>query len=92
MTFVDRGFEAGFTHSTGHGVGFGAIDANVQPQLHPAASGQLRTDTVCNVEPAIYVQDFGGSGIIDMVAVTATGCELLTNFQCHPQELVLNDR
>lgn len=89
-----RGFARQFKHSTGHGVGFSAIDANAKPRLHPKSEDILETGMVFNVEPAIYFDGFGGMRHCDMVAVTKSGFEVLTAFQpdassleiTHPQE------
>ncbi len=85
-----RGFGPQFTHSTGHGVGFSAIDGNAPPRLHPKSPDTIQAGMVFNIEPAVYIKNFGGIRHCDMVAVTDTGAELLTDFQCHPEELVLN--
>jgi Xaa-Pro aminopeptidase len=76
-----RGFTTEFRHGTGHGVGFAAIDGNAQPRIHPASKDILREGNVFNVEPSIYIDNFGGIRHCDVVAVTATGVELLTDFQ-----------
>jgi len=49
-----RGFGARFKHSTGHGVGFGAIDANALPRIHPKSPDRLEQGMVFNIEPGIY--------------------------------------
>ena len=84
-----RGFGAQFKHSTGHGVGFAAIDAGAQPRLHPVSPDVLLTGMVCNVEPAIYIDGFGGIRHCDVVAVTESGCEVLTPFHAAMTELVI---
>ena len=86
---IARGFGPQFKHSTGHGVGFSAIDANARPRLHPNSDDTLETGMVFNVEPAIYFEGYGGIRHCDMVAVTAVGAEVLTPFQCSLDELVL---
>lgn len=86
-----RGFGSKFKHSTGHGVGFEAISAGAKPRLHPKSSDTLETGMVFNVEPAIYIEDYGGIRHCDMVAVTDTGAEVLTPFQCRFGELVVED-
>ena len=89
---TSRGFGAQFKHSTGHGVGFAAIDAEAQPRLRPASPDVLLAGMVCNVEPAIYIDGFGGMRHCDVVAVTETGCEVLTPFQLELPELVIQQR
>jgi Xaa-Pro dipeptidase len=85
----DRGFGRQFTHGTGHGVGFAAIDHLAHPRLHPASDETLVDGMVFNVEPAIYIEGFGGVRHCDMVAVTATGAEVLTPFQNRYEDLLL---
>ena len=89
---ASRGFGAQFKHSTGHGVGFAAIDAGAQPRLHPASPDVLLEGMVCNVEPAIYFDGYGGIRHCDVVAVTANGCEVLTPFHTAIADLVIPSR
>ncbi len=84
-----KGFGPEFKHSAGHGVGFSAIDANAKPRLHPKSEDRVEAGMVFNIEPAIYFEGYGGLRHCDMVAVTATGVELLTPFQCEIAELVI---
>jgi Xaa-Pro aminopeptidase len=83
------GYKKQFRHSTGHGVGFDAIDANARPRLHPKSDDVLETGMVFNVEPAIYVDGYGGLRHCDVVTVTETGVEVLTPFQTGLHELQL---
>lgn len=83
-----RGFEKAFKHPTGHGVGLAAISHNALPRLHPASSDRLEAGMVFNVEPAVYLEDYGGLRHCDMVAVAENGAELLTPFQCRLEELI----
>lgn len=83
-----RGFADQFKHGTGHGVGFCAIDHNAMPRIHPKSGDVLETGMVFNVEPAAYDESFGGLRHCDMVAVTATAWELLTNFHNRVEDLI----
>lgn len=82
------GFGAAFRHATGHGVGFAAINHNAHPRVHPRSDDVLESGMVFNIEPAAYVDRFGIRHC-DMVAVTATGVERLTDFQASLEELQL---
>ena len=84
-----HGFGKEFKHSTGHGVGFGAISPDALPRLHPKSPDVLETGMVFNVEPAIYFEGYGGIRHCDMVTVTENGYELLTPFQAEVNDLVL---
>ena len=77
-----HGYGKEFKHPTGHGVGFSAINSHSQPRLHPQSPDVLETGMVFNVEPAIYLEGYGGIRHCDMVALTANGVEELTPF--HP--------
>jgi Xaa-Pro aminopeptidase len=81
------GLGAAFKHPTGHGVGFAAIDHNARPRLHPRSDETLGEGMVFNVEPAAYLEGYGGLRHCDVVAVTATGVEVLTPFQASLEEL-----
>jgi len=84
-----RGFGDAFKHPTGHGVGFAAIDHNARPRLGPGSPDVLSAGMVCNIEPALYLEDTGGLRHCDVVAVTEDGAELLTPFHASLEELVL---
>lgn len=79
-----------FKHATGHGVGFGAIDAGSPPRIHPASPDRLEPGMVFNVEPAVYFDGYGGLRHCDVVVVTETGVELLTPFQATIDELAVS--
>jgi len=83
-----RGFGDQFKHSTGHGVGFAAIDHNARPRIAPDSTDRLEAGMVFNVEPGIYFEDFGGVRHCDVVAVTETGTEVLTDFQTRMEDLI----
>jgi Xaa-Pro aminopeptidase len=76
-----RGLGAAFRHGTGHGVGFAAIDHHGRPRIHPASPDVLEQGMVFTVEPAVYIEGWGGLRQCEMVAVTSEGAELLTPFQ-----------
>ena len=44
---------------------------------------------VFNIEPAVYIPEFGGMRQCNMVAVTDNGAELLTGFQNELAELIV---
>ncbi len=87
-----HGFKGGFKHQTGHGVGFGAIDAHALPRIHPKSGDVLENGMVFNVEPAIYREGFGGVRQCEMVAVTDTGAEILTPFHSQFADLQISAR
>ncbi len=86
----DYGWEDAFKHSAGHGVGFGAIDAQALPRLHPKSSDILQPGMVFNLEPAVYFAGYGGLRHCDVIALTSRGPEVLTRFQDSAGSLALS--
>ena len=86
---AQHGFGDGFKHATGHGVGFGAIDAHALPRIHPKSDDVLETGMVFNIEPAIYRDGINGVRQCEMVAVTSSGAELLTPFHSGTDALLI---
>lgn len=85
-----RGFGPLFTHGLGHNVGFSAISTEYPPRLHPASQDRLEAGMTFNVEPAIYVDGYGGLRHCDVVTVGKQGVEVLTPFQTALDQLVLD--
>jgi Xaa-Pro aminopeptidase len=75
-----HGLGEAFRHSTGHGVGFAAANANGLPRIHPKSPDVLEEGMTFNVEPAAYFDGYGGMRHCDVVAVTADGPKVLTDF------------
>lgn len=65
-----------FPHLTGHGVG---VSIHEPPILDRGVGTILRPGMVVTVEPGIYLPGVGAARVEDMVVVTATGHEVLTN-------------
>jgi Xaa-Pro aminopeptidase len=72
-----------FTHSTGHGVG---LEIHEPPRIARAVKETLQPGMVITIEPGAYVPGQGGVRIEDMVLVTASGYEVLTQA---PKELIV---
>jgi Xaa-Pro aminopeptidase len=64
-----------FTHSTGHGVG---LEIHEMPRVATGQTEVLKPGMVITIEPGVYFPGKWGIRIEDMVAVTATGCDVLT--------------
>jgi Xaa-Pro aminopeptidase len=69
------GFGRYFTHSTGHGVG---LEIHETPRVADGQREVLQPGTVITIEPGVYFPGKWGLRIEDMVAVTASGCEVIT--------------
>jgi Xaa-Pro aminopeptidase len=70
-----------FRHGTGHGVGLAVHEA---PSISPRGEGVVEAGMVFTVEPGVYIPNWGGVRIEDMVEVTSHGCKLITGI---PKEL-----
>jgi Xaa-Pro aminopeptidase len=71
----DAGYGDAFGHGTGHGVG---LAVHEEPRLRPGIETVLPAGAAVTIEPGIYLPEFGGVRIEDLVALTDTGCEVLT--------------
>jgi len=69
------GFAEAFSHSTGHGVG---LEIHESPRIGAGQKTTLLSGMVITIEPGIYLASEFGIRIEDMVAVTRTGCQVLT--------------
>lgn len=70
-----KGFGKYFGHGTGHGVG---LAVHEEPRLSPVTSEVLEEGMIVTVEPGVYIPNWGGVRIEDMILVTRDGCEVLT--------------
>jgi Xaa-Pro aminopeptidase len=72
---ASKGYGEYFGHSTGHGVG---LDVHELPNISGKSDEVLRSGMVFTVEPGIYIPEWGGIRIEDMVQVTDNGCRVIT--------------
>jgi Xaa-Pro aminopeptidase len=70
-----EGLAEAFSHSTGHGVG---LEIHESPRIGAGQTTRLMSGMVVTIEPGVYFAGQYGIRIEDMVAVTATGGQVLT--------------
>jgi Xaa-Pro aminopeptidase len=77
----NQGYGEYFGHGTGHGIG---LAVHEDPVVNSENKGLAQEGMVFTIEPGIYIPNWGGVRIEDMVLVTPQGAEVLTYL---PREL-----
>lgn len=79
-----KGFGDFFGHSLGHGVGLAIHEA---PSISPLAEKDiiLEENMVFTVEPGIYLPDWGGVRLENMVVVKSDGVRVLNRLEIKPE-------
>ncbi len=65
-----------FGHGTGHGIG---LMVHEGPSVSPLSRDTVRQDMVFTVEPGVYIPEWGGVRIEDMVLAKKSGTTVLTS-------------
>jgi Xaa-Pro aminopeptidase len=78
----EAGYKDNFGHGLGHSVG---LFIHESPRLSPKDETVLQENMIVTVEPGIYVPNFGGVRIEDLVCVTKDGH---INYVNSPKELI----
>ncbi len=63
-------------HSLGHGIG---VEVHETPHLSPHSKETIKQGMVFSIEPGIYIENYGGVRIEDLVVVTKNGAELISH-------------
>jgi Xaa-Pro aminopeptidase len=71
----ESGFGEYILHSVGHGVG---LEIHESPAIRPDLDAVLPLNAVVTVEPGVYVPDWGGIRVEDVVVVGEVDCRTLT--------------
>lgn len=69
------GYGENFGHALGHSVG---LEIHENPCFSPRSRGRIENGNVISVEPGIYIDNFGGVRIEDLVAFYDGKCEILS--------------
>jgi Xaa-Pro aminopeptidase len=69
-----KGYGDLFGHGLGHGTGLAIHEA---PRLSPLKEFRLEAGMVSTVEPGIYIPDWGGVRLENMIVVREDGAEVL---------------
>ncbi len=80
----DAGLVEAFGHGLGHGVG---MEIHEAPRLSFLGKGELKAGMIVTCEPGIYLENWGGVRIEDMLLITETGHRVLTKAR-KPREIL----
>lgn len=81
---ASMGYGENFGHGLGHGVGLAVHEA---PRLSPLKDTVLASGMVTTVEPGVYIPEWGGIRLENMVVVRDTGAEVLN--ETDPAEMII---
>ena len=71
----EAGYKDNFGHGLGHGVG---LQIHEPPRVSFLGKGKLQIGNVVSCEPGIYIPDWGGVRIEDLLLITKTGAQVLS--------------
>ncbi len=79
---ISKGYP-NFPHSLGHGIG---IDVHEGIRISPFSETKLTNNMVFSIEPGIYITNYAGVRIEDLIALENNQVKLLTN---SPKKLMI---
>lgn len=82
---LQSGFES-IPHSLGHGIG---LEVHESPNLSPKSDDLLSNNMVFSIEPGIYINNYGGVRIEDLVVVRNNKLELISH--ANREIITIND-
>ena len=85
--FLAKKFKNNFKHGLGHGVG---TVIHEWPNFKPKSEDILPIGCVMTIEPGIYIKNFGGVRIEDIVLITKKSCKNLTKMPKNLQKIILS--
>jgi Xaa-Pro aminopeptidase len=77
-----KGFAEYFGHGLGHGVG---LATHEKPHLSPLRPTNLEVGMVTTIEPGIYLPDWGGIRLENLIVVRKDGAEVLNRLDLDPR-------
>ncbi len=77
-----KGLSIYFGHGLGHGVG---VEVHELPSVSPRGRESMQSGAVITIEPGVYIPEFGGVRIEDLVVIEEEGCRVLSHA---PKELI----
>lgn len=78
----NKGYGKYFGHGLGHGVG---LEVHELPHVNQLGEKPMEPGMVITIEPGVYIPEFGGVRIEDLLVVTEDGFKVLSNT---PKELI----
>ncbi len=81
----EAGYKDNFGHGLGHGVG---IQIHEPPRVSPLGKQKLQIGNVVSCEPGIYIPDWGGVRIEDLLLITEDGAKILSHAP-KPRKLIV---
>lgn len=74
--FIIRNNFPNIIHSVGHGIG---VEVHEAPYISPNSKDVIKDNMIFSIEPGIYISDYGGVRIEDLVLVRSGKVELISH-------------